>query len=104
MHRYISPKMRQIWLNLRKKNRVYPVGTLVIKEKTTHADGTGTVLFTGMLKRGTGYNPEGGDWEFLVLSGDATTITARGKIASCLDCHSRHQKTDYLTESWKTAQ
>jgi Zn-finger protein len=88
----------------KEKKRVYPLGTLVLKEKTTHADGSGTELFTGMLKREAGYNPEGGDWEFLVLSGDATTITARGKIASCLDCHSRHQKTDYLTESWKTAQ
>ncbi len=79
----------------------YPIGTFVIKEKLPDMWSNQPELFTGMLKREKGYNPEAGDWEFMVIDGRARSITARGKISSCLDCHSRHQKTDYLTEVWK---
>jgi len=79
----------------------YPVGTFVVKEKLPSEFSHHPELFTAMLKREIGYNPEAGDWEFMVIDGQARTITVRGKINSCLDCHSKHQKTDYLTESWK---
>lgn len=79
----------------------YPVGTFVIKEKLPSKSSNQPELFTGMLKREKGFNPEAGDWEFMVIDGPAKSITTRGKISSCLDCHSRHQRTDYLTESWK---
>ncbi len=80
----------------------YPVGTIVMKEKKRNPDQVIPSLFTGMIKREKGYNPEAGDWEFFAANGKGDLIVARGKISSCLDCHSRHQKTDYLTEKWKT--
>ncbi|MGV3757550.1 MAG: cytochrome P460 family protein [Verrucomicrobiota bacterium] len=79
----------------------YPVGTIVLKEKKSDPKNVVPQLFTGMIKREKGYNPEAGDWEFFAANGKGNLIVARGKINSCMDCHSKHQKTDYLTESWK---
>ena len=79
----------------------YPVGTIVLKEKKRTPEQMIPSLFTGMIKREKGYHPEAGDWEFFAANGRGDLIVARGKISSCLDCHSRYQKTDYLTERWK---
>jgi hypothetical protein len=39
-----------------------------------------------MVKRPAGYDPTGGDWEYLVL--DATgRIEQRGRLALCARCH-----------------
>ena len=34
-------------------------------------------LYTGMLKREKGYNPDAGDWEFFTLDSKAMLVTAR---------------------------
>ncbi|MDX1961698.1 MAG: cytochrome P460 family protein [Pirellulales bacterium] len=105
---------------------VYPPGSLIIKEKFA-----GTLpwaqpaprneanlqnapasrkerlktpeLFTAMLKREPGYNPDCGDWEFLVIDGRATQVLARGKIESCMDCHKDYKGTDYVTRAYLPA-
>lgn len=81
----------------------YPVGTIVLKEKKRNPDQVIPSLFTGMIKQEKGYHPEAGDWEFFVTTGKGDLVVARGKISSCLDCHSRHHRTDYLTGHWKPA-
>lgn len=53
-------------------NGIYPIGATIVKH-TTNAAGT-LNEFTGMVKRGNGFNPGKGDWEFFMLS-------ANGKIA-----------------------
>ena len=50
-----------------------------------------------MLKRERGYNPENGDWEYLVLDGAASKIVERGRMASCSSCHAAYSSTDFLT-------
>jgi len=100
---------------------VYPVGSVILKEKmrtlgavNPAADNTAnnrpnaapartnytTDLYTGMLKREPGYNPECGDWEFFIVSGDAKKLLARGKIDSCSECHQAHKSTDYVTRAY----
>ena len=81
----------------------YPEGTVVLKEKFSDADGKKTELFTAMVKRAKGFNPEGGDWEYFVISGDAKKITQSGKIQSCIDCHDSYQATDYVTRDYMGA-
>lgn len=98
IHVYISTNAVK---SARMVPRSYPVGTVVLKEKMTASKSKQPELYTGMLKREKGYNPNAGDWEFFTVSGDAKRITARGKIDSCIDCHKNYQKTDYLTEIWK---
>jgi Cytochrome P460 len=83
----------------------YPEGTVLLKEKLPEADdGKGAAaagpvpeLFTGMLKRAKGFNPDCGDWEFFTVSGDAGKLTSRGKTATCMECHQRYPDTDFTT-------
>jgi hypothetical protein len=42
-----------------------------------------------MIKRDAGFNPKGGDWEFLILTGDAANVKSHEKTGGCLECHSR---------------
>lgn len=78
----------------------YPEGTVVLKEKFPDASANTTKLFTGMIKRQKGFNPEGGDWEYFVLSGDAKTVQARGTISSCVACHSIYRSTDFVSRAY----
>jgi hypothetical protein len=39
-----------------------------------------------MVKRPPGYDPEGGDWEYLVLT-PAGEATQRGRLPLCKRCH-----------------
>ncbi len=85
---------------MRTNSGVFPQGTIVLKEKFSDAAGRRTELFTGMLKRESGYNPECGDWEFFTLPGDASKISQRGKLQSCMDCHVEYKSSDFVTKSY----
>lgn len=85
---------------------VHPVGTVLIKEKLPAVagqekgpvkPGSAPELFTGMLKREKGFNPECGDWEFFSVSGDGQKLAERGKIASCMECHQRYADRDFTS-------
>jgi hypothetical protein len=85
---------------------VYPVGSIVVKEKKgasyfvgrgeerskTH-DGVG-----GMIKREKGYDPEHGDWEYFYFEDPAKVES--GRITSCVACHAGAATTDYVFGSW----
>lgn len=77
----------------------FPLGTVVLKEKILQAVSAKTLLYTGMLKREAGYNPECGDWEFFVVSGDGKKVTTRGKFANCMKCHKDYPRTDFITKT-----
>jgi hypothetical protein len=81
----------------------YPQGSIILKQKLLDAGGARTELFTGMRKREPGYNPELGDWEFFTLDSTARMVTARGKIESCMDCHTTYQATDFVTRRYLTS-
>jgi hypothetical protein len=53
-----------------------------------------------MIKREPGYNPETGDWEFLVLDGQAFAILERGKLERCSGCHQSYAYTDFVTKTY----
>ena len=76
---------------------VHPEGTVIVKEKLPTSVAKAPELFTGMLKREQGYNPECGDWEFFTVSGDAKKLTDRGKLTSCMECHQRYPQKDFVT-------
>ena len=78
----------------------FPQGSVVIKEKLTTAKSTTPELLTVMVKRESGYNPESGDWEFMVFDGSGQTVQARGKLENCQSCHLRDQDTDYVSRAY----
>jgi hypothetical protein len=113
VHVYVTPGQEK---TIRTGTGKYPEGTLIVKEKlpnplsalgrpenesraleTETGKARQPELFTVMLKREAGYNKECGDWEFMVVSGDARQILARGKLDSCIECHQQYKQTDYVT-------
>ena len=76
---------------------VFPQGSMIVKEKLSSRDSQAPELLTAMLKREKGYNPESGDWEYLVLDGSASKIVERGRLASCSSCHAAYSRTDFVT-------
>jgi len=53
-----------------------------------------------MIKREPGYNPESGDWEYLVLDGGASKIVERGKLTRCSGCHRPYKSSDFITRTY----
>lgn len=80
----------------------YPEGAVILKQKFSDAAGEKTEFYTGMRKRARGYNPDLGDWEFFMLDSGGYTVTARGKIESCMDCHTRYPTTDFVSRRYLT--
>jgi len=80
----------------------YPVDTVILKQKFLDVGGTNTEFFTGMRKREQGYNPDLGDWEFFTLDRSGSKVTARGKIDSCMDCHTKYKATDFVARRYLT--
>ena len=71
---------------------------MIVREKLETEAGSPELL-TAMIKRKKGFNPEANDWEFLLISGDATKIKKREKIGECQSCHSSQKDfvfNDYL--------
>ncbi len=85
----------------RTDNGKFPIGTTLVKQYT---DKSNTLLgATAMVKRGAGFNPDGGGWEWFVL--DVTTgkialeangAQTRGAIAKCNQCHTKTAENDYV--------
>lgn len=80
---------------------VFPLGTVILKQKFPEAIGRSPELYTGMLKREAGYNPDCGDWEFFTVNGAGTAVTARGRIKSCMECHRDYAASDFVTKRYK---
>jgi hypothetical protein len=80
--------------------RKFPVGSIIVKEKFSTAEGGSPELMTAMRKREAGYNPESGDWEYLVINGEGTKVEARGKLDECMSCHAAVGKQDFVFRSY----
>ena len=85
----------------------FPQGTVIVKEKV---DGNSRVspppvlLYTVMTKRIAGYNPQVGDWEFSVISGDGKRLDATGRLENCQTCHIPQAKDDFVFRPYLAAQ
>ena len=78
----------------------FEAGSILLKEKFAPDHPDQIELFTGMLKREPGFAPEVGDWEFFTIDGEATQVTSRGKLTSCIDSHRDYADSDFVTKSY----
>ena len=78
----------------------FPQGSMIVKAKLSNKESQAPELLTAMLKREKGYNPESGDWEYLVLNGAASKVLERGRLASCSSCHAAYSGTDFVTRQY----
>jgi hypothetical protein len=80
----------------------YPEGAVIVREKLKTEAGSPELL-TAMIKRRKGFNPEANDWEFLLISGDATKIKKREKTGACLGCHESVSDKDFVFDNYLPA-
>ena len=79
---------------------IFPTGSMIVKEKLSDKDSKTPELLTAMVKREKGYNPDSGDWEYVVLDGSASEIKERGTLASCNSCHLNYKHSDFVTKTY----
>lgn len=83
-------------------NGEYPVGTVIVKH--AHNPDQSFVQYTAMVKRGNGFNPNTGDWEWFMLMGEGQIAMDNGmevRGASlmngmCGNCHAGVANQDYV--------
>ena len=97
---YVNEVARQALLD--EKKPVFPVGSIIVREKLKMADATTPQLLVAMVKHERGFNPQANDWEFLVIDGNASRIQRREKTGDCLACHSQQKNTDFVFRSYLT--
>ena len=79
----------------------FPEGSVIVREKLISDLNSSTPeLLAVMLKRSAGFDPAGGDWEYMVLNGAGTTIRERGQLASCQSCHAGQKETDFVFRTY----
>ena len=74
----------------------FPAGSVIVREKLSKPGDARPQLLAVMVKRAAGFNPAGGDWEFLTVDGGLTKVTGRQKKGSCLDCHASQRDRDFV--------
>ncbi len=95
---YVNPVGREAMMG--KSGGKFPGGSMIVKRKLGKPDSTKPEMLTAMIKRDSGYNPETGDWEFLVLDGQAIAILERGKLERCSGCHQSYSYSDFVTKTY----
>lgn len=75
---------------------VFPVGSVIVREKLLKADDKTPEVLTVMVKRKKGFSKKTGDWEYFVLSGDRADIKQREKVGSCSKCHAAAKENDFV--------
>ena len=78
------------------KNSTFPVGSTIVREKLLSESQLTPQVLAVMIKREEGFNPEAGDWEFLLVNGHANRIEKRQKQGECLACHSAASNADFV--------
>lgn len=76
--------------------KVYPEGSILVREKPSAKDPAKADLLAVMIKREAGFNPSGGDWQFLTTNGSMTKIKVNQKVGMCLNCHESQKGTDFV--------
>ena len=86
---------------LKVRNPKFPAGAMVIKEKLSEKDSGTAEFYTIMLKREPGYNPRGGDWQYLIMDSGKTKVETPANIQSCQSCHAGWAaKSDFISRAY----
>lgn len=80
----------------------FPVGTVIVRENLLTPWSAKPKMLTVMTKRAKGFNPTGGDWEFLLIDETLTQAQLREKIGKCQACHATRQENDFVFRTYLT--
>ncbi|MGH7596941.1 MAG: cytochrome P460 family protein [bacterium] len=74
--------------------RVFPVGSVIVKEKLLTLEGNSAEAVAMMIKRGKGFNPAGDDWEYIYWEKNGKLTRGPQQLANCQACHLNTRETD----------
>lgn len=83
-----------------KEKPVFPVGSVIVREKLLNKDDTAPEVVTVMVKRQKGFSPKTGNWEFFVLDGKIENVQQRETVGSCSKCHTEAKENDWVFRSY----
>jgi hypothetical protein len=95
---YVNDVGRHAMIEQLKPN--FPEGSVIVKEKLPDRSSQDPELMTVMIKRGKGFNPASGDWEYMVVDGAGTKVLAQGKLEGCQSCHTANPGSDYVFRTY----
>lgn len=75
---------------------------MIVRETRLEPDDETPRTVLAMIKRAKGFNPKGGDWEFIEADGLDLKIVKRQTTGSCLECHGQAGKTDFVFRTTAT--
>ena len=78
----------------------FPVGTLIVRENLLDRMDLRPKMLTVMAKRAKGFNPAGGDWEYLLIDEALTQAQLREKTGSCHACHLARRESDFVFRTY----
>jgi hypothetical protein len=82
--------------SIKTKSTSFPQGSVIVREKPSKSGGAKPEVLAVMIKREHGFNPDGGDWQFLLIEGAGQKVKLSQKTGACLNCHYSQAKTDYV--------
>lgn len=80
----------------RENTKAFPVGSVIVRETRIEPDDETPRTVLAMVKRAKGFNPKGGDWEFIEADGLNLKILKRQTTGSCLNCHKQAKTGDFV--------
>lgn len=77
-----------------KKKPPYPVGAKFLVEHYREGEKQGFIYL--MEKMGADYDPDRGNWKYVIVRVADWTIEQQGLIANCVKCHEKGANSDYI--------
>lgn len=88
------------WQAFSSNKAVFPVGTVIVKEKLNSAAATRDDLLTVMVKRQKGWRASSGDWEFFIV--DSAGKLANTSDTHCISCHRSKAEMGWVYRTYLT--
>lgn len=94
---YVNDMGREAMLSSRPV--VFPVGSIIVKEKFKRGDDKNAELLTIMIKRAKSAEPSVSDWEFLTAPNE-DRVLQNGDVSHCISCHAEEPKSDFTFKTY----
>src|SRR5258706_12501195 len=88
---------------LSKGTPVFPEGTVIVKDKLPTLNGGESDALGIMIKRAEGFNPAGGDWEYIYRAQDGKVMRGPQQLPNCQSCHLAYKDTDSVAQFYAYA-
>lgn len=91
---YVSPNAQDQYRDIKTKPAVFPVGTVIVKEKVPAQSEPQTPELGIMIKQPKEFSPETGDWQYLYVTANGE-VTRGESLRHCATCH-ENAKHDHV--------